>query len=89
MEKIDVMDKKTFKLFIEQKELEVQLNLENNYREDAYSNFKEYRDLVNRYLEEGYISEKKFEKTYGKKVERWEEIFEPKEEMEDEEASEE
>ncbi len=82
---IDSMDKKMLKLFVEQKELDVQLNLENNYRKDAYENFCEYRELANKYLEKGYISEKKFLKTYGKRIERWEEIFEPKEEDEAEE----
>ncbi|MBE5940353.1 MAG: hypothetical protein E7266_08140 [Lachnospiraceae bacterium] len=80
MDRIEQMDKKTMKLFIEQKEMEVQLNLENNYREEAYENFKDFRELVYKYLEAGYIKEKKFDKSYGKRIELWEDIFEPKEE---------
>lgn len=72
------MDKKTHKLLLEQRELEVQLNLENNYREEAYENFKEFRQLAEGYLEAGYIKEKKYNKTYKIKIERLEDIFEPK-----------
>jgi len=77
------MNKKMYKLFLEKKELEVQLNLENNYKTEAYENFKEYRRLAKEYLEKGFIKEKKYNKTLGLKIERWEKIFEPKEESEE------
>lgn len=73
------MDKKTHKFLLEQREMEVALNLENNYRDEAYKNFIEYRNLAKSYLEEGYIKQKKYDKTYKIKIERLEDIFEPEE----------
>lgn len=73
------MDKKTYKFLLEQREMEVALNLENNYMDEAYKNFIEYRNLAKGYLEEGYIKQKKFDKTYKIKIERLEDIFEPEE----------
>ncbi len=82
------MDKKEYLLVVESKELETQLNLENNYREEAYEHFIDYRNAVNKCVELGYISEKKYKRKYQKRMEFWEEIFEGKK-PEEEEAAEE
>lgn len=76
------MDKKECMLVIEHKELETELNLTNNYKELAYDNFKDYREAVNKALEEGFIDEKKYNKKFAKKIKYWEDIFEPKPEEE-------
>ncbi len=72
----------TLMLAIEKAGFETQLNLENNYREEALKNFTDFKNLLEDALNKGVISQKKYDKKYKKTVEHFEKIFFPTDEEE-------
>lgn len=77
------MIKKNIKEEISRAQYEMDLNLENNYRELAYKNFLEYVSIIKKYKDEGAFKAKDLEKLENK-VSQYKERFESQEDIEEE-----
>jgi hypothetical protein len=75
------MLKKEVKEAIDMAEFELTLNLENNYREDAYQDFLNYVTVVKKYRDAGMIKPKDMDKL-AKKISDYKTFFVEREEYE-------
>ncbi len=62
------------KLFIEKELLNVQLNLENNYKENAYDAYLNVSAMIESFYEQGEISKWTY-KNFKKKLQKYDEIY--------------
>ena len=78
MEAVQMGDKGA-KLCIEKELLNVQLNLENNYKENAYDAYLNVKAMIESFFEQGEISSWAY-KRYKRKLKRYDEIYEAEDE---------
>ena len=62
------------KKMIEEREKELQMYLSNNYKDEAYKSFMQYKDVINSLYEEGRIGQKDYEKL-DKKIQELTKMF--------------
>lgn len=62
------------KKMIEEREKELQMYLSNNYKDEAYKSFMQYKDVINSLYEEGKIGQKDYEKL-DKKIQELTKMF--------------
>ncbi|MFQ9933425.1 MAG: hypothetical protein ACLRVQ_03225 [Lachnospiraceae bacterium] len=67
------------KLFIEKEMLNMQLNLENNYKDNAYDAYLNVSAMVESFYEQGEISKWTY-KGFKKKLKKYDDIYMEKEE---------
>ena len=68
------MGTKGAKLCIEKELLNVQLNLENNYKENAYDAYLNVKAMIESFFEQGEISKWAY-KRYIRKLKKYDEIY--------------
>lgn len=62
------------KKMIEEREKEMQMYLSNNYKDEAYKSFMQYKGVINSLYEEGKIGQKDYEKL-DKKIQELTKMF--------------
>lgn len=62
------------KKMIEEREKELQMYLSNNYKDEAYKSFMQYKGVINSLYEEGKIGQKDYEKL-DKKIQELTKMF--------------
>ena len=73
------MGNKGAKLCIEKELLNLQLNLENNYKENAYDSYLNVSAMIESFFEQGEISKWAYNR-YKRKMQRYDEIYSENEE---------